>query len=75
LDIKEARDMLAGLYALQSLRSKMSSHPAGSEAREALDRAGVDLEHLADGFALRVEAVIGSLDALAQAFRDQARGA
>jgi hypothetical protein len=75
LDIKEARDVLAGLYALQSLRSKMSSHPAGSAAREALDRAGVDLEHLPDGFTRRVEAVTRSLDALAQALRDQARGA
>jgi hypothetical protein len=53
----------------------MSSHPAGSEAKEALDRAGVDLEHLADGFTLRVEAVIGSLDALAQTLKYQARGA
>ena len=75
MHIKEAKELLAGLYALQSLRSKMSSHPAGSEAREALDRAGVDLEQLADGFALRVKAVIGSLDALAQTLKDQARGA
>ena len=75
LEIGAAKDVLAGMYAVQALRSKASAHPAGSAAEKALDRAGVDLEQVRTGFEGLLEGVIASLDYLAQAFRDQARGA
>jgi hypothetical protein len=73
--LAEAKELLGGLYAVQALRSTIAAHRAGAEAEKVLERAQVDLEHLPAGFRRRIEVVVESLDALAQVFRDEARGA
>jgi len=68
----DAKARLGGLFAVQSLRSKMAVHRAGADADAALERAGVALDDLPEGFARLVQRATDSVRSLAEHIRETA---
>lgn len=63
---QEAKEMIGGLFAVQSIRSKAGgAHRAGSSGLEALARSDIDLDNLPAGFERLIIRVTESLEAVA----------
>lgn len=61
---EDAKDIIGGVYAVYSIRSKVATHRAGSSGVEALERAGIDLDDLPAGFESLAQRAAKSLDEL-----------
>jgi hypothetical protein len=68
MDEGDAKDLIAGFYAVYSVRSEAGgAHRASSRAAEVLERAEIDPDALAEGFESLALRAADSLDGLAEA--------
>jgi hypothetical protein len=67
----DARELLGGLYAVQSIRSTVVSHRAGATAQRALERAEISLYDLPTGFVRLVERARTSIEAVTAVLRSE----
>ena len=67
----EAKDLIGGLYAVQSLRSSLVAHRASARSRRDLERAEISTHDLREGFDRLVRKVTMSIIAVAMAVEAQ----
>jgi hypothetical protein len=66
IDEVAAKDLIAGLYAAQAIRTNMTAHRTGQKALDALGRAGIDIRDLPAGFVKLVGRATASIRRLAE---------
>ena len=63
-ELKQAKDRIGGLYAVQSVRSNVASHRTGPRVEETLARAGISRYDLPAGYERLVEGATASIQGL-----------
>lgn len=69
MSIDQSKDEIAGLYAVQAVRSNVTAHRTGTRATETLQRAGISRFDLPAGFRLLVENATLAIDHVATLIR------
>lgn len=66
---EDARALIGGLFAVQSIRSSTTAHRAGTGSAKAMERAGIEADDLPEGFELLARGAADSLQALADVIK------